>query len=90
MTVLDQTGESGRGRVLTVECGSASQAGEPGWRMAAAVRAAHYQLRRGHAEDGGQLLDFLRGEASLPIVAVAFGGAHGGGARPAHQSPSLS
>ena len=27
--------------------------------------------------------------ASLPVVAVAFGGAHGGGARPAHQFAEL-
>ena len=64
---------------------SACQAGEPGWWMAAAVRAPRRELPGGDAEDSGQLLDFIGGEAPLPVAAVAFGGAHGGVAGPAHQ-----
>jgi hypothetical protein len=34
----------------------------------------------GDAKDGGQPLDLPADESSVPAVAVAFGGAHGGGA----------
>jgi hypothetical protein len=53
--------------------------------MAAAGRASHRELLRGDTEDRGQLFDFTGAEASLPVAAVPFGGAHGGGALPAHQ-----
>lgn len=67
MTVLHRAGKSGPGKVGTIGSGTASQAGEPGWRMDAAVRAPHHELRRGDPEDRGQLLDFPGGEASLRV-----------------------
>ena len=73
MTVPYQVGESGRGRAVTAGYGSACQAGEPGWRMAVAVRASRRELPRGDTEDSGQLPDFTGGEAPLPVVAVAYG-----------------
>src|SRR5439155_3009103 len=73
------------GRRTRASClgpGSAGQAGEPGRRVPAAVRALHCELCWGEAEDSGQSLNFLNGESSLPAVAAAFGGAHGGVTRP--------
>ena len=64
---------------------SACQAGEPGRRVPAAVGAPRRELRWGDAEDGGQPLDLLGSESSLPAVATAFGSAHGGVTEPAHQ-----
>jgi len=58
--------------------------------MTTAVRAPRHELRRGYVEDRGQLLDFLGREAPLSAVAVPFGGAHGGGALPAHQFTKLA
>ena len=75
--------------MVTAGRGSAGQAGEPGWRMAAAVHAPRRELRRADTEQSGQLPDFLGGESSLPAVAVTFGGAHGGGVWPAHQLAEL-
>jgi hypothetical protein len=69
--------------------GSAGQAGEPGRRVPAASRAPRHELRWGEAEDGGPPLDLLGGEVSLPAVATAFGGAHGGVTGPAHQFTEL-
>ena len=44
------------------------QAGEPGGRLAVAVRALRCELPKGNAEDSGQLPDFSGGETSLPSV----------------------
>ena len=74
---------------MTAERGSACQAGEPGRRVAAAVRAPRRELPRGDIEDGGQPLDFPGGETPLLAVAAAFGGAYGGGVLPAHQFAEL-
>src|SRR2546428_298254 len=54
-----------RSRAVTAERGSACQAGEPGRRVAAAVRAPRRELPRGDIEDGGQPLDFPGGETPL-------------------------
>jgi hypothetical protein len=47
--------------------GSACQAGEPGWRLAVAVRALCRELPGGYAEDSGQLPDFPGGEAPFAV-----------------------
>ena len=78
-----------RTRASCLGPGSAGQAGEPGRRVPAAVRALHCKLCWGEAEDSGQPLNLLHGESPLPAVAAAFGGAHGGVTRPAHQLAEL-
>ena len=78
-----------RARASCLGPGSAGQAGEPGRRVPAAVRALHCKLCWGEAEDSGQSLNLLSGESPLPAVAAAFGGAHGGVTRPAHQLAEL-
>src|SRR5260370_33308555 len=88
-TALSLVRKNGRVRVVTAGCGSAGQESESGWRIALAVRASRRELRRGDTEESGQLLDFIGPEVPLPVVAVAFGGAHGGGARPAQQFAEL-
>jgi hypothetical protein len=76
--------------------GSACQAGKPSWRMPAAVSTLRHELLRWDAEDVGEALDLLDGEASLSAIAVAFGCADRGGGGPAHQlaefclSPSVA
>lgn len=72
-----------------VGCGSACQAGEPGWRATGTVRASRRELLREDAEDGGQLLNFIDPETALSAAAVGFGGAHGRGTPPAHQFTEL-
>jgi hypothetical protein len=86
MIVLYELEENGRSQAVTARCGSAGQAGEPGGRMAVAARAPRGELRRGDAEDSGQLTDFTDSETPLPM---AFGAANGGSAQPAHHLAKL-
>ena len=64
---------------------SARLAGKPWRRVPVAVRAPRRELPGFAAEDPGQSLDLVRGEAALPAVAVTFGGAYDRAALPTHE-----
>jgi hypothetical protein len=57
--------------------------------MPLAIRARNGELPWLAAEYACQQLDLRKGEAALPTIAVAFGGAHGRAARPAHERAEL-
>lgn len=76
-------------QALHLETDSACQASEPRRRASAAVGASRHELRCGDAEDACQSLNLLGSESPLPAITVAFGRAHGGGGRPAHQLAEL-
>src|SRR5690242_9747058 len=65
--------------------GATSQTDEPCRRVPVAVDAPRSEPLRGDAEDAGQLPYFLSSESPLPALTTAFGSAHGGNGRPAHQ-----
>jgi hypothetical protein len=65
--------------------GAASQADERWRRVPVAADAPRSEPLRGDAEDAGQLPYFLGSESPLPALTMAFGSAHGGNGRPAHQ-----